>query len=92
LAVGCFRIRPLLFLLARLLANYSVRDRIRPDEAEVANAKKLDFSHRTRPKQTRKYGRSQFGKPATAAEIDGRLATPEAYMVASPDQEIAVAS
>jgi hypothetical protein len=28
----------------------------------------------------------------TAAEIDHRLATPEAYRVASPDQEIAVAS
>jgi diguanylate cyclase (GGDEF)-like protein len=34
----------------------------------------------------------RFGKPVTAAEIDDRLATPEAYMVASPDQEIAVAS
>jgi diguanylate cyclase (GGDEF)-like protein len=34
----------------------------------------------------------RFGRPVTAAEIDHRLATPEAYRVASPDQEIAVAS
>jgi diguanylate cyclase (GGDEF)-like protein len=34
----------------------------------------------------------RFGRPVTAAEIDDRLATPEAYWVASPDQEIAVAS
>ena len=34
----------------------------------------------------------RFGKPVTASEIDARLAAPEAYMVASPDQEIAVAS
>jgi EAL domain-containing protein (putative c-di-GMP-specific phosphodiesterase class I) len=34
----------------------------------------------------------RFGKPVTASEIDTRLAAPEAYMVASPDQEIAVAS
>jgi diguanylate cyclase (GGDEF)-like protein len=34
----------------------------------------------------------RFGRPGTAAEIDNRLAAPEAYRVASPDQEIAVAS
>ena len=34
----------------------------------------------------------RFGRPVTAAEIDHRLAAPEAYSVASPDQEIAVAS
>jgi diguanylate cyclase (GGDEF)-like protein len=34
----------------------------------------------------------RFGRPVTAAEIDHRLAAPEAYPVASPDQEIAVAS
>ena len=34
----------------------------------------------------------RFGRPVTAAEIDHRLATPEAYSVTSPDQEIAVAS
>jgi EAL domain-containing protein (putative c-di-GMP-specific phosphodiesterase class I) len=34
----------------------------------------------------------RFGKPVTASEIDDRLASPEAYWVASPDQEIAVAS
>jgi diguanylate cyclase len=34
----------------------------------------------------------RFGRPVTAAEIDHRLAAPEAYAVASPDQEIAVAS
>jgi diguanylate cyclase (GGDEF)-like protein len=34
----------------------------------------------------------RFGKPVTAAEIDDRLAKPEAYPIASPDQEIAVAS
>ena len=34
----------------------------------------------------------RFGRPVTAAEIDHRVAAPEAYSVASPDQEIAVAS
>jgi diguanylate cyclase len=34
----------------------------------------------------------RFGRPVSAAEIDDRLAAPEAYHVASPDQEIAVAS
>ena len=34
----------------------------------------------------------RFGRPVTAAEIDHRLAAPEAYQVTSPDQEIAVAS
>jgi diguanylate cyclase (GGDEF)-like protein len=34
----------------------------------------------------------RFGRPVTAVEIDHRLAAPEAYAVASPDQEIAVAS
>ena len=34
----------------------------------------------------------RFGRPVSAAEIDDRLAAPEAYRVASPDQEIAVAS
>ena len=34
----------------------------------------------------------RFGKPVTAPEINHRLAAPEAYRVASPDQEIAVAS
>jgi len=34
----------------------------------------------------------RFGRPMTAAEIDDRLAAPEAYGVASPEQEIAVAS
>jgi diguanylate cyclase len=34
----------------------------------------------------------RFGRPVTAAEIDHRLAAPDAYPVASPDQEIAVAS
>jgi diguanylate cyclase (GGDEF)-like protein len=34
----------------------------------------------------------RFGKPVTAAEIDDRLAAPEAYWVGSPDQEVAVAS
>jgi diguanylate cyclase len=33
----------------------------------------------------------RFGRPVTAAEIDDRLAAPEAYRVANPDQEIAVA-
>jgi diguanylate cyclase (GGDEF)-like protein len=33
----------------------------------------------------------RFGRPVTAAEIDHRLAAPEAYRVASPDQEIALA-
>ncbi|HTE75934.1 MAG TPA: EAL domain-containing protein [Xanthobacteraceae bacterium] len=33
----------------------------------------------------------RFGRPVTAAEIDHRLATPEAYRVASPDQEVALA-
>jgi predicted signal transduction protein with EAL and GGDEF domain len=33
----------------------------------------------------------RFGRPVTAAEIDHRLAAPEAYPVTSPDQEIAVA-
>jgi len=33
----------------------------------------------------------RFGRPATAAEIEHRLAAPEAYPVTSPDQEIAVA-
>jgi diguanylate cyclase len=33
----------------------------------------------------------RFGRPVTAAEIDNRLAAPEAYQVAGPDQEIAVA-
>jgi diguanylate cyclase (GGDEF)-like protein len=36
--------------------------------------------------------RARFGRPVTAAEIDHRLAAPEAYQVTSPDQEIAVAS
>ena len=35
--------------------------------------------------------RYRFGRPVTAAEIDHRLAAPEAYPVTSPDQEIAVA-
>ncbi len=34
----------------------------------------------------------RFGRPVSAAEIDDRLAAPEAYRVVSPDQEIAVAS
>ncbi len=34
----------------------------------------------------------RFGRPVTAAEIDHRLAAPDAYRVGSPDQEIAVAS
>jgi diguanylate cyclase len=34
----------------------------------------------------------RFGRPVTAPEIDDRLAAPEADLVASPDQEIAVAS
>ena len=34
----------------------------------------------------------RFGRPGTAAEIDDRLAAPDAYRVADPDQEIAVAS
>jgi EAL domain-containing protein (putative c-di-GMP-specific phosphodiesterase class I)/GGDEF domain-containing protein len=33
----------------------------------------------------------RFGRPVAAAEIDHRLATPEAYRVSSPDQEIALA-
>jgi len=33
----------------------------------------------------------RFGRPVAAAEIDHRLATPEAYRVTSPDQEIALA-
>ena len=33
----------------------------------------------------------RFGRPVVAAEIDHRLATPEAYRVTSPDQEIALA-
>ena len=33
----------------------------------------------------------RFGRPVPAAEIDHRLATPEAYRVTSPDQEIALA-
>jgi diguanylate cyclase len=33
----------------------------------------------------------RFGRPVTAAEIDHRLASPEAYRVASPDQEVALA-
>jgi EAL domain-containing protein (putative c-di-GMP-specific phosphodiesterase class I)/GGDEF domain-containing protein len=33
----------------------------------------------------------RFGRPVAAAEIDDRLATPEAYRVTSPDQEIALA-
>ena len=34
----------------------------------------------------------RFGRPVTVSEIDHRLTAPEAYWVASPDQEIAVAS
>ncbi len=34
----------------------------------------------------------RFGRPVTAAEIDQRLTSPEAYRVGNPDQEIAVAS
>jgi diguanylate cyclase (GGDEF)-like protein len=34
----------------------------------------------------------RFGRPVIAAEIDHRLAAPEAYRVGNPDQEIAVAS
>ena len=33
----------------------------------------------------------RFGRPVAAAEIDHRLATPKAYRVSSPDQEIALA-
>jgi predicted signal transduction protein with EAL and GGDEF domain len=33
----------------------------------------------------------RFSKPVAAAEIDARLASPEAYRVTSPDQEIALA-
>jgi diguanylate cyclase len=33
----------------------------------------------------------RFGRPVTAAEIDHRVATPEAYRVTSPDQEVALA-
>jgi diguanylate cyclase (GGDEF)-like protein len=33
----------------------------------------------------------RFGKPVATAEIDARLASPEAYRVTSPDQEIALA-
>ena len=34
----------------------------------------------------------RFGKPGPPGEIDKRLASPEDYRVASPDQEIALAS
>jgi diguanylate cyclase (GGDEF)-like protein len=34
----------------------------------------------------------RFGKPGPAAEITARLASPEDYRVASPDQEVALAS
>ena len=34
----------------------------------------------------------RFGKPGPASEIDDRLATPDAYRVGSPDQEVALAS
>ena len=34
----------------------------------------------------------RFGKPGPADEIDHRLATPDAYRVGSPDQEVALAS
>ncbi len=34
----------------------------------------------------------RFGRPVSAAEIDDRLTAPESYRVASPDEEIAVAS
>jgi len=34
----------------------------------------------------------RFGRPVAASGIDDRLASPEAYRVGSPDQEIAVAS
>jgi EAL domain-containing protein (putative c-di-GMP-specific phosphodiesterase class I) len=34
----------------------------------------------------------RFGKPGPAGEIDDRLATPDAYRVGSPDQEVALAS
>ena len=33
----------------------------------------------------------RFGRPVIAAEIDHRLASPEAYRITSPDQEIALA-
>jgi EAL domain-containing protein (putative c-di-GMP-specific phosphodiesterase class I) len=33
----------------------------------------------------------RFGKPGPAGEIDDRLATPDAYRVGSPDQEVALA-
>ena len=34
----------------------------------------------------------RFGRPGLASDIDARLATPEAYRVGSPDEEIALAS
>jgi diguanylate cyclase (GGDEF)-like protein len=34
----------------------------------------------------------RFGRPVTAAEIDDRLAAPDAYSVGDPDKEIAIAS
>jgi diguanylate cyclase len=34
----------------------------------------------------------RFGRPVSAAEIDDRLAKPDAYSVGDPDQEIAIAS
>src|SRR5215468_6100108 len=42
-------------LLAHLLANYSIRGRMRPYRAKSRNRKILDFPHQTPPNQTKEY-------------------------------------